>query len=63
MVSYYWKAFVGITKELGSAYGMKKIFHEEGIFSVRVTPLGASTCLLEDLIDGEVASFIEDRRE
>lgn len=58
-VSYYRKAFVGITKELGCAYGMKTVFHEEGIFFVRVTPLGASTCLLEDLIDGETASFLK----
>lgn len=62
VVSYYGKAYVGVMKDPESAFSIK-VFHEEGIFSIRVTPLGASTCLLEDLIDGEVAAFIEERRE
>lgn len=41
---------------------LKHHFHEEGLFSIRVTILGPNLCILEDLVSGEVESFIEDRR-
>lgn len=48
----YRKSFVGIPIEKGLAYNMKQLFHEEGIFTIRVTPMGANLCLLEDLVKG-----------
>src|SRR3954470_16792978 len=42
---------------------MKKLFIEEGIFTIRVMPLGPNLFLLEDLIFGEVELFIEERRQ
>lgn len=41
---------------------LKKIFMEEGMFTIRVTALGPNLCLLEDLVLGEVETFIEERR-
>ncbi|XP_058777078.1 uncharacterized protein LOC131651429 [Vicia villosa] len=45
------------------ALEMKKIFLEEGIFTIRVTMLGPNLCVLEDLVFGEVEIFIEERRK
>lgn len=39
---------------------MKKVFHDECIFTIRITHLGPSLCLLDDLIEGEVSCFIEE---
>lgn len=47
----------------GLASSMKKLFHDEGEFTIRVTSLGASKFLLEDLMEGELSNFIEERRE
>lgn len=41
---------------------LKKIFLEEGIFSIRVTMLEPNLFLLKDLVDGEVEVLIEERR-
>ncbi|KAI5416291.1 hypothetical protein KIW84_041368 [Lathyrus oleraceus] len=41
---------------------MQEMFHFEGYFSVKVTPMGANLCLLEDLVDGEMKSLIEGGR-
>ncbi|XP_058755922.1 uncharacterized protein LOC131629137 [Vicia villosa] len=58
----YEKTYVGIVKEAGLAFNIKKAFHEEGIFSIMVTALGANMCVLEDLIEGEAERFIEERK-
>lgn len=36
------------------------MFHSEGYFFVKVTPLGANMCLLEDLVEPEVDALVED---
>ncbi|CAI8598784.1 unnamed protein product [Vicia faba] len=46
------KAFVGKALEPEMTYNMKRLFNDDGIFSIIVTPLGANFCLLEDLVDG-----------
>lgn len=58
----YRKAFIGIIKNLGADVGLKQLFMEEGIFSIRVTPLCPNLCRLEDLVYGETELFIEERR-
>ncbi|XP_058732678.1 uncharacterized protein LOC131604238 [Vicia villosa] len=59
----YNKAYIGVVKESGSVLNLKKTFHEEGLFTIRVTVLGPNLCLLEDLVMGDVEVFIEERRE
>lgn len=59
----YGKAFTGVLRHLMLGVEMKKIFIKEGIFSIRVTPMGPNLCLLEDLIHGGVEMFIEERKE
>ncbi|XP_058732902.1 uncharacterized protein LOC131604483 [Vicia villosa] len=50
------KAFIGRVLMPGSAYNLQSYMEMEGIFAVRVTPLGGDVCLLEDREEG----FIED---
>lgn len=50
----YRKAFTGIIKAPEVAMDLKQLFHEEGLFSIRVTLLGPNLCILEDLVCGEV---------
>lgn len=59
----YEKLFIGIIKDPGNLCNMKKVFHEEGIFSIRVTSLGVNLFLLEDLLEGETTTFVEEHRE
>lgn len=63
IIRKYERAATGIVKVTGTSYGLKKIFHDEGVFTIRVTPLGANMCLLEDFMEGDLNSFIEKRRE
>lgn len=59
---HYSKAYVGKIKNPGVIINFKKIFMEEGLFSIRVTSLGPNLCLLEDLVGGEIESFLEERK-
>lgn len=45
------------------SYNMKNLFHEEGVFTVRLTPLGAKFCLMKDLVEGDILIFINERKE
>lgn len=58
----YGREFIGVLKDSGMAYEIKKLFLKEGIFTIRVTILGPNFCILEDLILGEVDIFIKERR-
>lgn len=58
----YNKSFTGKIMNPGLEIDLKKIFMEDGVFSIRVTMLGLNLCLLEELVGGEVESFIEERR-
>lgn len=42
------RAFTGKVKFIGSTYNIQNLFHVEGYFSVKVTPLMANLCLLEE---------------
>ncbi|XP_058775265.1 uncharacterized protein LOC131649523 [Vicia villosa] len=50
------KAYVAKVCIPGSAHTIQTHFEMEGVFAVKVSPLGSSMCLLEELEDG----FIED---
>lgn len=43
----YSKAFIGVIKEVEVAVKLQQIFHEEGLFSIRLTLLGPIICLLK----------------
>lgn len=61
-VERYQSAYTRELKAPGMAMTLKKIFLDEGIFIIRVTPLGLDMCILEDLVKGEVEIFVEERR-
>ncbi|XP_058726669.1 uncharacterized protein LOC131598038 [Vicia villosa] len=50
------KAYMGRVKTPGSAYNIQTHFDMEGMFAVKVSPMGGNMCLLEDREPG----FIED---
>lgn len=51
---------MGIMDNPGLTYTMQELFQGEGYLSVKVTPLGANLCLLEDLVEGEIEAFVEE---
>lgn len=42
------KAFVGVVETPGDTYNMQERFANEGYFRVKVNPIGANLCLLEE---------------
>ncbi|XP_058775830.1 uncharacterized protein LOC131650116 [Vicia villosa] len=58
----YSKACTRVMKDPGVAMNLKQIFHEEGLFSIRLTVLGPNLYILEDLVLGKVEVFIDERR-
>jgi hypothetical protein len=57
------KAFVGVVAQPGMSYNIQNIFHTQGYFGVKVTPLGANLTLLEGQEEGEVQALMEDAKE
>lgn len=54
------KAYVGVMINLGSSYNIQEIFFSEGYFAIKVTPMGANMCLLEESEEGEIHDLICD---
>lgn len=52
------RAFMGRVKVPGSSYNIQKLFHVEGYFSVKVTPLGVNLCLLEASEERELDALV-----
>lgn len=52
------KAFIGVVLNPGSSYNMQIQFEVEGIFSIKVTPMSANFCLLEDVEEGFISELI-----
>ncbi|XP_058747156.1 uncharacterized protein LOC131620160 [Vicia villosa] len=52
------KAFVGKTILPGAAYNVHVHMEMEGIFAVKVSPLGGNLCLLEELEKGYIEDFL-----
>lgn len=44
------------------SYNIQTSFEVEGYFSIKVTPLGANLCLLEDLEEGAIKDLIKEGR-
>lgn len=54
------KAFVGEVLNPGSSYNVQTQSEVEGIFSIKVTPMGANLCLLEDVEDDFISELISE---
>lgn len=48
------KAYVGIVENPSMTYNILESFNFEGYFNMKVTPLDANLCLLEEVVDGEL---------
>ncbi|KAI5411580.1 hypothetical protein KIW84_056589 [Lathyrus oleraceus] len=59
-LSRFHKAFIGVVENIDLTYRMQDIFHSEGYFSVKVTPLDTNLCMLEKLEDGDIKALIEE---
>ncbi|CAI8618038.1 unnamed protein product [Vicia faba] len=53
-------AFVGVVLESGMTYNVQNSFEIEGYFSIKVMPLGASLCLLEEVEEGAIIDLIKE---
>ncbi|XP_058732712.1 uncharacterized protein LOC131604256 [Vicia villosa] len=62
VLSQYKNAYTGWIKEAGKMADLKSLFLEEGIFTIRITRLGPNLCILEDLVEGEVELFMEEKK-
>lgn len=50
---------VGKVLDPSSSYNMQMIFHSEGYFALKVTPLGGNICLLKEDEDDELEALVE----
>ncbi|XP_058780930.1 uncharacterized protein LOC131655034 [Vicia villosa] len=57
------KAFIGVVEESGMSYNIPEAFNIEGYFRVKVTPIGANLCLLEEMEEGEIVALISKANE
>lgn len=56
------KAYVGVVVDPGMSYNIQNSFELEGYFSIKVTPIGANLCLLEEFEEGVTRDLIEEGR-
>ncbi|XP_058766204.1 uncharacterized protein LOC131639756 [Vicia villosa] len=54
------EAYVGVISNPGSSYNIQTYFEMEGVFSIKVTPVGANLCLLEEMEEGYIGELIGD---
>lgn len=54
------KAYVGVVVDPRATYNLHEYFNMKGYFRVKVTPMGANLCLLEEDFVGEITSLIEE---
>ncbi|XP_058727198.1 uncharacterized protein LOC131598634 [Vicia villosa] len=59
-MNQFQKAFVGVVENPGATYNIQEYFNMEGYFGVKVTPMGANLCLLEESEEGELSALIEE---
>lgn len=57
------KMYVGVVKIPGSSYSIQEWLNVNGVFSIRVTPLGANKVLLEELVEGTIQELIDESEE
>ncbi|XP_058750274.1 uncharacterized protein LOC131623292 [Vicia villosa] len=54
------KAFVGVVSNPGNSYNIQDQFFQEGYFQIKITPLGANLCLLEEEEEGDIEVLIKE---
>lgn len=54
------KAFMGVILHPGSTCNIQTHFEVEGVFTIKVTPMGANLCLMEELEEGYISELIGD---
>lgn len=57
------KMYVVVVKDVGSTYMVQEWLHMQGVFSIKVTPLGATLVLLEESEEGMIQALLEDAKE
>ncbi|XP_058724741.1 uncharacterized protein LOC131596144 [Vicia villosa] len=57
------KAKMGVAAAPGLAFGVKQGLIEEGIFTVKATPLGPNLCLLEEVVAEDLDMFLAEGGE
>lgn len=56
------RAFIGVVHEARMAYNIQTSFKVEGYFAIKVSPLGANLCLLEESEEGVISDLINEGR-
>ncbi|KAI5437075.1 hypothetical protein KIW84_023263 [Lathyrus oleraceus] len=51
------KAYIGVVSEEGTTYNIQEKMHMEWVFTIKVTPLGANLCLLEEAETGDIKAM------
>ncbi|XP_058783455.1 uncharacterized protein LOC131658143 [Vicia villosa] len=52
------RCYVGVVRTPGSTYTMQDPFYNEGYFTIKVIPLGANMCILEDVEEGALEAMV-----
>ncbi|CAK8572723.1 unnamed protein product [Lathyrus sativus] len=56
------KAYVRVVNSPDMSYNIQTSFKTKGYFSIKVTPLGANLCLLEESEEGEIRDLIREAK-
>lgn len=56
------KVFVGVVFNSSKSYNIQSYFEIEGYFSIKVTPLGANLCLMEEVEKGAIRDLVKEGR-
>ncbi|CAK8570608.1 unnamed protein product [Lathyrus sativus] len=57
------KLYVMVLENVGMSYDVQESFHTEGYFTIKVTPLGANLCLLEEMEEGELKIIMDEAQD
>lgn len=56
----YRKMYVGYVKQPSTSYRIQDWFCMQGVFSVKITPIGANSVLMEDVEEGTLEELVND---
>lgn len=57
------KMYVGVVNIPGSTYSVQEWLSMQGVFSVKVTPMGANKVLMEEMEEGIISALVSDASE
>lgn len=61
--SKFKKSFIGVVKNVGMTYNIQEAFNIEGYFRVKVTPLRANLCLLEENEEVQIEALASEAKD